>query len=503
MPRLQLLSGSYSAASLTANAQRSVNLFPEVNPEQTDPESAVTHYPRPGLTPLGSPPNVGRGRGLYAATNGNLFAVVNQSVYYVTPAWQFLLLGQMAAPLSTPVYMADNGISLIAVDGSPTASLVNLANNAFSAYGDPNYQASNRVAFLDYFLVFNQAGSPNWFCTRANSTVIDNLSFGTKTAYPDNVVGVLPSSRFAWVFGPRKSEIWANAGAVPFPFQIVSGNIVEYGSAALYSMAASDSFVYWLTQNPEGGLMVAKGSSGGGATRITTSAIEEAFLQYENPSDAIGVCYTLRGHAYYMLHFQTDDRTWVWDEAAQQWHEEAYYDTNGVQHRTKDVFQAYAYGKNVCLDWATGQLYQRDESNFSDNGVPIVFIKSMPHILDKEDYSRLTLWRVIADMECGNGPGFPTPTVLSPWSLGFNSGFGPKLLVEPPRVTLRVSRDRGFSFVSAGDIPMGSQGQYVTRPTWKRLGVAADFVLELSWAGPMKSALNSVFAIVEPHEADA
>lgn len=501
MARIPLLGGAYSSASLIANAQRSVNLYPETNPDTSQAPVNVTHYPRPGLTPLGAPPNPGRGRALYCSTLGKLYAVVGRSVYFIDAAFQFNKIGEMTADLSTPVSMADNSTSMLLVDGSPTGSVVSLSTNVMAPITDPNFLGADRIDFLDYFLILNQPATPNWYATNANSVVFNALSFGTKTAWPDNCIGVIACERVAWVFGPKKAEVWGNAGLIPFPFQALSGNIVEHGSAAKYSFAKQDVNVYWLSQSPEGALMVMRGT-GNVAHRISTHAIEEQFLKYQNPSDAVGATYQIRGHAFYCLHFQADDRTWVFDEATQQWHEEAYFDNNGIQHRTRDVFMAYAYGRNLSLDWATGQLYQRDEKNFSDNGNPIVFIRSLPHVIDGDNEDRITLWRVIADMEAGNGPGFQVPTSQSPWSLGFSSGFGPAILIEPPYITLRVSRDRGASFDTVGLQPMGAQGQYNKRPTWNRLGAASDFVLELSWAGPMQSALNGVFAVTEKHEAD-
>ena len=83
MPRIQLTSGAYQAQSLIANAQRCLNLYPEENPKETTPPVPVTHYPRPGLTLLSSPPAVGIGRCLYTATDGELFAVVDQSVFHI------------------------------------------------------------------------------------------------------------------------------------------------------------------------------------------------------------------------------------------------------------------------------------------------------------------------------------------------------------------------------------------------------------------------------------
>jgi hypothetical protein len=49
---------------------------------------------------------------------------------------------------------------------------------------------------------------------------------------------------------------------------------------------------------------------------------------------------------------------------------------------------------------------------------------------------------------------------------------------------------------------MGAQGLYFTRPTWNRLGFGIDFVFELSWSTPMKTAMNGAFIEVEAHDGD-
>lgn len=504
MARIPILGGAYRQASLIAGAQRSVNLYAERNPQTAQSPVQVTHYSRPGLTPLGTPPAPGRGRGLYVSTLGDLYAVIDQAVYWVDPNWNFTKIGTLLNPGTTPVYAADNSTDAFMVDGSTTGYVIQLQAGKpgiFGTSGDPNYLGADRADFLDYFLIFNQPNTPNWYCTLENSISFNALYFGTKTAWPDNVVGVIACERVAWVIGKYKSECWNNAGLVPFPFQILSGNIVEHGTCASYSLCKQDVNAYWLSESPEGARMFMRGV-GLQAQRISTHAIEEEWLGYPRTDDCICQTYQIRGHAFVMLHFPTADRTWSFDEATQEWHEEAFYDVNGVQHRTRDTMMAYAYGKNVSLDWQTGQLYQRDETNYSDNGIPIVYKRGMPHLLDGEHFSRVTLWRVIADMECGNGTGVETPTVESPWSLGFNAGFGPRVLVTPPQVTCKCSYDRGFSFVTNGVQPLGGTGQYQTRPTWNRFGYANDFVIQLEWEGPMHTGLNGVFVETEVHEGD-
>lgn len=502
MPRVLLSGGAYKAAGLIAAAQRSVNLYAEKNPDEAQPGAPVTHYPRPGLTPLGTPSSPGAGRCLYTATNGDLYAVVNQDVYYIDPDWAFHLLGQLFTPLTTPVSMADNGTDIVVVDGSSSGNDINMAARMMNIIGDANFMGATRVDFLDGFLILNEPNSPNWYSTTLYAIVFNALYFGTKTAWPDNIQTIIAVEREVWVLGKYKSEVWYNSGTVPFPFQAQPGIIVEHGCVAPYSAAKQDVNLFWLSQSPEGARMVMI-NNGHTAMRISTHAIEEEFLTYARVDDAIGVTYQIRGHGFYVLHFPTVDRTWTYDLSTKQWHEPAYYDFNGVQHRTKNMFCAYAYGKNITLDWNSGQIYQIDETNFTDNGAPLVCIRSMPHLLDGEDFNRITCWKVIADMETGAGTGtVNVATQATPWSFGFNAGFGPISYIDPPMVSLRMSRDRGFSFGNPVMKPMGAAGLYNTTPTWNRLGYFRDMIVELSWSTPQKTALNGVFIEIEKHEAD-
>lgn len=506
MARLALLGGAYTDPGLIASAQRRVNLYAERNPPEAQSPVNTTHYVRPGLTPLSSPPSPGFGRGLYTATDGELFAVVNQDIFHVHDAdYSWHLIGSMQTPLTTPVKFADNGTTALIVDGSLQGYSIDLATqtgHAFNQIGDPNFLGGTNIDFLDYYLFLNQPNSPNWYCTEANSTLFNALFFGTKTAWPDDIQTAVAVQREVWILGKYKSEIWYNSGTVPFPFQAQPGVIIEHGCVAPYSAAKQDVYLYWLSQSPEGARMVMRGS-GKKAERISTHAIESEFLTYPRVDDAIGAVYQIRGHAFYKLHFPTADRTWGYDEATKQWHEDAWFDTNGIQHRARNTFCAYAYGKNVALDWNSGDLYQIDETNFTDNGTAIPCICSVPHLLDNESYNRITVWKLIADMETGTGTGTVNQqTTVSPWSLGFSSGFGPRTVVGPPTISARVSRTRGNSWGNRRTRPMGAAGQYNTTPMWPRWGTMRDGVFELSWATPQQTALNGVFVEYEIHEGD-
>lgn len=70
-------------------------------------------------------------------------------------------------------------------------------------------------------------------------------------------------------------------------------------------------------------------------------------------------------------------------------------------------------------------------------------------------------------------------------------------------MSLRVSLDRGASFGNPVMMPLGAQGEYTTRPTWRNVGYGQDFIFELFWSTPLKTALNGSFIVPEKHDFDA
>ena len=503
---LALTSGAYSAQSLIANAQRCVNMYPEVNPKDTEPNTPTTHYVRPGLNLLGQPPTGGRGRCLYRSTqgkvdpNGDLFAIIGQNVYFVSPDFTFTLLGQLQTAANNPVSMADNGTSIAIVDNSAHGYQIRINTQAFTVISDPNFLGSTRVDFLDSFILLNNPGTNQWYSTLSGQIAFNGLFIGIKTAWPDNVLCVVAIEREAYLFGPQKSEVWYNAGAVPFPFQIVPGSIIEQGCQAAYSPAKMDTYVYWLSASPEGGFMAMRAGGTNVAERISTHALEFEWKTYPRVDDAIGSVYQIVGHSFYNLHFPTADITWSYDAATQQWHQDAWIDTNGVLHRARNTFCAFAYGKNVALDWANGNIYEITASALTDNGNPIPWIRSFPHMVSELHYVGQPVF--IADVETGTRPGTgETTRILSPWSSGFSSGFGPLTTTQAPFVNLRMSKDGGYHYGKYRPKRNISSGRNRPSMRWRNLGLARDAVFELSSTAEMCGALNGAY--IDPVPAAA
>lgn len=470
--RVPLTGGAYEARSIIANAQRCVNLYPEINPGQNQPPSPVTHYRTPGLSLLSAPPVAASGRGCYRASNGQLFVVVGTGVYYVTAAWGFALLGSIA-PGPTPVCMADNGTTILVVDGTAAGYTIDMATHAWGTIADPAFYGATNVQFSDTYFILNKPGTPIFYISGPNAVTWAPLDFAAKVGYADPLATLIVMHREVWLLGTLTTEIFYNSGAADFAFQQLPGAYIEHGCAAPYSVAKADLSVFWVSQDLQGSRMCLMGNNYA-AKRVSTHAIETEWRTYQTVADAVAYTYQQDGHVFYVVTFPTADKTWAFDMATEQWHERTWTDPNGGEHRSRVQTVANAYGRIVAVDWENGNLYELALGAGTDNGDPIVRRRGFPHIVS--DGKRVMYRQFIADMGVG---GDTDPN-------------------DDPMVSLRWSDTRGATWSDPVEQSLGRTGQYATSIQFQRLGYARDRVFELFWDSDAPGALNGAFIDFAP-----
>ena len=158
MTKVPLTEGFYEARSLIADTQSCVNLYPEVNPK--DSEQPYTLYPTPGLTllpnagqPSGTPTPGNPGlvfpgwRGLYRASTGVTYGVCGSTLYLISPPPTFTLtaLGTLAS-VGSSVNFADNRTTMIMLDGTSAGYQLTLSTNSFSASSETNFLGGTSAA---------------------------------------------------------------------------------------------------------------------------------------------------------------------------------------------------------------------------------------------------------------------------------------------------------------------------------------------------------------------
>lgn len=481
---IPLTSGAYSARSIIANAQRCVNLFPEKNPDETKPPVPVTHYQRPGKLLLATPPATGTGRGLYRATNGDLYATIDDIIYFVSDSWVFSAVGNIGHGTSV-VSMADNGQDvgdqICVVDGSVNGWEIVLSTRAFSQIVDATgtFVGANRVDYLQGFFLFNAPNTPYWYISLTNSLTFNALDIAAKSSYADSIQTLGVRQREVWLIGVLSTEPWYLSGAADFPFEAIASTFVPYGCIAKYSMCSIDVNLFWLSQDLKG-QGIAVQSDGYNAKRISTYALEQEWQQYETLEDAVASTYQVAGHTFWSISFPTADKTWVYDLSTGQWYQSTWTDTNGDEHRDRVAFYAHAYGKVVGQDWETGELYEIDTETYTDNGDAIFFRRGFPHVLN--EMKRLTHWSLTVDIQCGT-----------------TSETGDE--DDDPMLNMRYSDDRGQTWSDPVTSTFGRIGQYDISPQYQRLGMARDRVYEVFWAEDLKTALNGLYLEAEQSES--
>lgn len=481
MVAIPLTSGAYSSKSIISNAQVCKNLYLEQNPSDTKPPQPTTHYPRPGKLLLATPPTLGAGRGLYRATNGDLYVAIDDIIYFVSDTFVFTPVGNIAHG-SSIVSMADNGQDIgnqiCVVNGSPNGWTIDMTTRAFAMIvdGTGTFVGANRVDYLQGYFLFNAPGTPYWYISNPNSVVFNALNVEPKSSYADAIQTLGVRLREVWLIGVLTTEPWYLSGAPDFPFEAIASTFVPYGCIAVYSMASIDVSLFWLSQDLKGQGIVVK-SDGYNAKRISTFAIEAEFQTYGDLSDAVAGTYQKDGHTFYVLTFPTADKTWVYDLATDQWYESTWVDSDGNEHRDRCPFYAHAYNRVIGQDWETGKLYEIDSNTYTDNGDPIYCRRGFPHVLDEMD--RVTHWCLTADIQCG------TTTDND----------------ADPQLNMRYSDDRGQTWSDPLMASFGKIGEYLVSPQFQRLGMARDRVYELFWSENIKTALNGVYIDVEKSDS--
>ena len=468
--KVNLTTGAYSSRSLIASAQRCVNLYPEKNPE--DAPFPTTYYPTPGLKRRGTTTyNVWRC--LYTATNGRVLGVIGQKVVNVNADGTFTDVGLMVGTALTPCYMADNGTSVVLVDGSPAGYTIDLVNLTFAQITDEAFYGSDRVDIVDGYFLFNRPGTQQFYISLLNKTNFDPLDFASKAGAPDLLVGVMATRRNVFLFGEATTEIWTNTGGSAFTFSRVSGTFLQFGCAAKHSLAQADGSIYWISQTPQGSRMVMR-TMNYDRQRVSNFAIEAEFQTYSKVDDAIGWVEQFSGHFWYVLTFPTANKTWVFDISADEWFERAALLPSGEFTRHRANCYTFALGSvHLVGDYESGNLYELSQDQYTDDGDEIRRVRSFPHLLN--DGKRVVYTQLQAAMQVGA------------------AGVG-----QEAEIRLRWSDTKGYSWQGVTSATLGARGEYIHDVRFLRLGMARDRVFELSWTAAFPTALNGAFLQLIP-----
>ncbi len=423
MPRFGLVGGSYRSASVSADAQMTMNLYVE-NIESGMGKSTAALYRTPGLKQLYNLGPAGfRGNGLLTI-NGRTFAVTGT---------QFI---ELLAPNLNPNFVVRGAI---VNDGKPIFAAVSQTQVVFVSAGNMYVftlatNAFAQVQAFDQNTGLGLLGTPAqvrfadgfFFCLIANSSQIQVSNPGdgstwqgvaqtTVSVFPDSVAAIFENQRLLWVFGATATQPYFDSGNFPFPYDVIQGAKIEQGIAAPASPVKADNSIFWMGQDERGSGIFWR-ADGYTPRRISTHAMEYEWSTYPTIADLVTYSYQEQGHTFIVLNFPTAQKTWCYDVATGEWLQKGFWNAqagNFTMHRAFCHTFNPALGGHLVGDPTTGAVYQQSSGILSDFGNPIRRVRRAPHIAKEE--ARIFHAELQVAVETGLGPQFQgaaVPTII-------------------------------------------------------------------------------------------
>jgi hypothetical protein len=435
--------------STPISVERLINFYPRIEGDRA--KGKLTLRGTPGLKAFAS-----AGSGPIRGTHNMLgvaYFVSGPDLYTVSSTGNATLIGGVGS--AGNVTMSDNGAQLTIISGTAGYTYT-VATDTLAVISDADFPAASSVTFLDLYTIVGKDSSGEFYISTAlDSTEWDALDFATAEALPDNIVRVYANKGQLWLFGEDSTEVWFNSGA-SFPFTRMSGGRIDRGCLAKLSVAEEDNSLFWL-----GNDKTVYRANGFTPQRISTHAVEEAIESYATPQDGEAWTYTMAGHKFYALSFS--EGTWVYDIATGLWHERQSTD----KKRWRASAGIEVYGKVLCGDFETGNIYELDADTYDENGADLIATAISEPFYGEGQYVRMP--RLQLEFETG---------------VGLTTGQG-----SDPQVMLQFTDDGGKTWSNEKWRSLGKIGKYKSRVVWNRLGAFKERSLKISISDPVKRVL--------------
>lgn len=482
---IPIVGSAYKDSSVEVDLQNCVNFY--LNSDVTG-KFPLNLYPRPGLTLFSAGTASQKEVRELFSMNDMCYAVIDNTLYWLRSTGSREALGTLNTSTGA-VTIRVNGKDAMIVDGFfgyvheyKTGLDANPAN-IFSDITDADFIPPGTVEFQDGYFLYPQRDSQKiWRTELLDPKNISALSFQSASGRPDNVVALISSHQELWVFCTQTAEVWYNTGDATFPFQRRQTLLIEYGCAAAKSICRGDNgSIIWLSKNEQGKAVVVS-TSGYAPQVLSTSAMVFEMGKYETINDAKAFIFQLDSHVFYVLTFPTEDKTWVYDILTKSWSEWGSTISN-TSPETEDThlgrwlpncFTSFA-GKQLVGDYASGNIYQIDTSNHTDNSTYVIRERTTRHFQSELKITSINYLQI--DFES---------------AVGEVSGEG-----ELPEVMLQYSKDNGHTWSNEMWRSVGKIGQYGYRVRWNRLGSARDWVFKIRMSDPVKWVIIGAVADIE------
>lgn len=463
--------GTYPTSSLTADAERTVNLYVErMQAEGAKAPSAL--YGTPGFRAWSTVADVG-GRALKAA-NGRMFGVMGGALY----EWNSVGIATKRGTLlqdGNPAQIVFNGVvggQLGIVSGGAVYAYTLATNTLTLTSLTAGY--THLVYASGYGLAFNPTTGRVQLSALNDLATYSGGDFFQRSTFPDPWQAMFDDPNgLIWLIGPETFEVWQFANpASSQPWAPLSGLYGRYGIVAPFAFSVTRKGNHWVAGSSEGGAEVVA-TRGGAPQAVSSYGINTAIANFRRAariSDAELFTYADQGHTFLNCAFPSgqgsiiESPTLTYDIEGQSWA------SRGKWNSATSVYDLWAprvhvdiFGKHLVGDRSTGTIWEMDTAFHTDvDGQGIRRLRQAPALTD--EHKRVPIDQLELLMDVG---------------VGSQSGQG-----ADPQALLRLSQDGGQTFGNEHRAAVGMVGQYRQRVKWTRLGAPVDAVARVVWTDP-------------------
>lgn len=439
---------SYHLKDWAIDCQRTLNLYPQAIESGNGP-SVSALLPTPGLVKRFHLDGVIRG--LYTLSDSFL-CVAGEKLYSISRDDVVQEIGEISG--SDLVFFADDSLHVMIIgDDAYKFTIKSNAIEKLIIDDDSGFFGALDVTFLDSRLIWTVPGTGQIQWSTLLNTTTDALSYATAEARSDNLVRTIASNGQLWLIGEKTTEVWNSTGSNDLPYQRMSGAYIPVGCSAKHSVCQFGGSLVWLSQTEHGNSQVVM-TEGYTAKRISNHAIESEISRYSKIDDAYSFAYQQDGHAFFVITFPSEKKTWCFDAITGMWHERSFYniETTSHEHHRANT-HCFFNGEHLVGDHESGKVYRLCPDCKTDDNQMILRERITPVLNPQGQRIRFAELELI--MQTGQ----------------FND--------SDPQVLLSWSDDKGLSWSTERQVGLGKLGEFKHRVIFRRLGQSFNRVFKL------------------------
>lgn len=402
--------------------------------------------------------NNGADRGTHVFQE-KLYHVIGNTLYEVSSSGTYTSKGTVAG--TTRCIFADNGIQMV------IASFGNVYawDGSTLTKGGADFAYTSSVTMLNNQFLYD--GLKNqWFVSDpGDALTINGLNFAKAESAGDDLVRPYAFNQWVYFFGKKTVEPWWNSGTGNPPFDRLDNGIIQKGLGAIYTVAQTDQFIYFLGDDLNVYQIVQSQ-----VRQISTPSIA---YQISKLDTANATAYTMvkDGQDYYVISFGDDELTYAYSEQLGEWFNLSTGVNNG---RYIGASYQYVYDKHMAIDFDDASLIELSDTVYKDRGNVIQRSRVLPPL---------------NSAKLGLGAGkrllMSKLKILLQTGAGLASGQG-----SEPKIMVQYSLDGGNTWSTERWLNIGKLGQFLIKSEMWDMVSFYDITFRIQVSDPVFCSLH-------------